>query len=407
MAELGKTLLIIGAGREQIPAYELAHEMGLLVIGTDMNPDAPAFAHADFKLIASTRDANTTLKVVKEFNKTHKIDGVITIANDVPYTVAMVASELGLPGISVESAKYFLNKVEMKKCFFKYDIKTPDFISIPDKESFISATQQETFPMIIKPSDGRGARGVLYLDESIDLDWAYEHSIASCENKQLILEKYVEGPQLSVEGFFIKGKYSAIGYADRNYNNLEKTKPFVVEDGGQIPSRYEGKILKQIEKLIQDGAESLGISWGTLKADIVMSSEGPQIIELAGRLSGNYFATHHIPMAYGVDLVGSLIKTSMGQDIQKEDLMPNRNKFFGVRYFFPNEGVVKSITGIENVCAQPYCRFFDMFINEGDVQKVIDSHVQRAGVVICDGDDYETAKSRTEESIRKIKFFID
>lgn len=64
-----KTLLIIGAGREQIPAYQIAKKMGLNVIGTDRNPNAPAFDFADKKLICSTRDANHTLETVLEFSK--------------------------------------------------------------------------------------------------------------------------------------------------------------------------------------------------------------------------------------------------------------------------------------------------------------------------------------------------
>ena len=90
--------------------------------------------------------------------------------------------------------------------------------------------------------------------------------------------------------------------------------------------------------LIQEGAKSLGISWGTLKADIVIGSDGPQIIELAGRLSGNYLATHHIPMAYGINIVKSLISLSIGEHVKSEELIAKHKKFLGVRYFFPSEG---------------------------------------------------------------------
>ncbi len=402
-----KTLLIIGAGREQIQAYKLAKEMGLIVVGTDINCNAPAFKYSDYQIIASTRDANSTLDAVISFNNRHRIDGVMTIANDVPYTVALVASNLGLKGIPVESAKYFMNKIEMKKCFKRENIKTPDFISISNKKNFLSKIKDFSFPLIIKPSDGRGSRGVLYLDKHIDIDWAYEHSFASCENNQLILEKFIEGPQLSVEGLFVEGKYFAVAFADRNYSNLNKTKPYIVEDGGQIPSKFEDELLDQIEKLIQDGAESLGISWGSVKADIVIGSDGPEIIELAGRLSGNYLATHHIPMAYGIDIVGSLINMSIDKKVNIEELKPKYKNFLGVRYFFPNKGIIKSITGTKEVRSKKHCRMLDIFVREGDAQKIIDSHVSRAGTVICEGDDYQSAKFRAEQAVSKIKFLVD
>ena len=280
-------------------------------------------------------------------------------------------------------------------------------MSISCKEDFMSAVKDANFPMILKPSDGRGSRGVLFIDDKINHDWAYEHSSSSCDNKQLILERFIEGPQLSVEGLFVDGKYYAIAFADRNYNNLEHTKPFIVEDGGQIPSQYEGEILDEIEMLIQEGAKSLGISWGTLKADIVIGSDGPQIIELAGRLSGNYLATHHIPMAYGINIVKSLISLSIGEHVKSEELIAKHKKFLGVRYFFPSEGVIKSILGIREVSSKPYCRMLDIFVKAGDEQKTIDSHLGRAGTVICEGDNYQIAKSRVENAVNKIKFLVE
>ena len=129
-----KTLLIIGAGREQIPAYQIAKKMGLTVIGTDRNPNAPAFDFADKKLICSTRDANHTLETVLEFSKKKSINGVMTIANDVPFTVALVANTLSLPGISLQSARYASNKILMKNQFVKHGVPTPKLEILRNKK---------------------------------------------------------------------------------------------------------------------------------------------------------------------------------------------------------------------------------------------------------------------------------
>ena len=89
-----KTLLIIGGGIEQVPAYKAAKKRGLTVVGTDRDADAPGLKLADHVIQASTRDVNKTVEKVERSSKTHKIDGVMTIANDVPYTVACVAKML-------------------------------------------------------------------------------------------------------------------------------------------------------------------------------------------------------------------------------------------------------------------------------------------------------------------------
>ena len=106
--QLKKSILIIGAGREQIPAYQIAKKMGSIVIGTDRNPTAPAFSYADKKLICSTRDANYTLETVLEYSKNNKIDGTFVGADRIAsngdtankigaYSLAVLAKHHNVP----------------------------------------------------------------------------------------------------------------------------------------------------------------------------------------------------------------------------------------------------------------------------------------------------------------------
>lgn len=400
-----KTLLIIGAGREQIPAYQIAKKMGLTVIGTDRNPNAPAFDFADQKLICSTRDANHTLETVLEFSKKKSINGVMTIANDVPFTVALVANTLSLPGISLQSARYASNKILMKKQFVKDGVPTPKSEILGNKKDFLTLISKKSFPLILKPSDGRGGRGVLYLDKSVDLNQAWDFVFEISDNKELMLEEYIIGKQLSVEGIFIKKKFFPIAFADRNYNNLKDTKPHIIEDGGTIPSKYEELTVK-ISKIIEKAAESLKIDFGSVKADIVLSDSGPMIIELAARLSGNYFATHHIPMAYGIDIVSAMIKISLGDEINESTILPKHKKYLSARYFFPNQGKIEEVKGLDKVKSLDYVKMLEIFHKKDELQPKIEGHVDRAGIVTCEGMNYNDSIKKTENAVREIKFII-
>jgi biotin carboxylase len=402
-----KTLLIIGAGREQIPAYQIAKKMGLTVIGTDRNPDAPAFDFADKKLICSTRDANHTLEIVLEFSKKNPINGVMTIANDASLTVALVANTLGLPGISSKSAKYASYKSLMKNQFIKFGIPTPKSEVVENKKDFLKLVSKKNFPLILKPSDGRGGRGVLYLDRSVDLNWAWDFVFEISDDKKLMLEEYVVGDQLSVEGIFIKKKYFPIGFADRNYENLAQTKPHIIEDGGTVPSKYDGEILDKISSLIEKASKSVKIDFGSVKADIVLSDSGPMIIELAARLSGNYFATHHIPMAYGVDIVSSVIKISLGDEINESTVLPKHKKYLSVRYFFPKQGKIKEIKGLYKVKSLDYVKMLEIFHTKGELQPKIEAHAHRAGTITCEGENYSNAISNAEKTVNEIKFIVE
>ncbi|TNE66504.1 MAG: ATP-grasp domain-containing protein [Alphaproteobacteria bacterium] len=403
-----ETLLIIGAGLEQVPAYKLAKAKGLTVVGTDMDAGAPAFEFADHKLIASTRDMAETCAVVAEFAKTHPVHGVMTIANDVPYTVAKVAEMLGLPGAPADAVQRLTNKGAMKRAFDQAGVATPAFCEVRTPAALKAACAALKFPVILKPSDGRGSKGVLYLEKDTDLDWAFGHAMAACANGLLLVEDFYAGPQLSVEGMFVDGTYHCVAYADRNYSNLPKTKPYIVEDGGTLPSRFGADMQEKIRAVIEAGANALGLTWGVVKADIVLGPEGePAIIELAGRLSGNYLATHHIPFAYGVDLVGAVIDLSLGHRVDPERLQPTRQRYLGVRYFFPPKGRVVAVHGAAEVEALDYVHELLVYRKPGDLQGAIESHGARAGTVMAEGETYEEATVRAEDCAARIQFEVE
>ena len=115
-----KTLLIISGGIEAVPGIQRAKEMGLYVVVSDGSPTAPGFEYADDYIIVSTYNVDETVQKSKLYHETvRQFDGVMCIASDVPLTVASVANELGLPGISIASAELAMDKMAMKIKFHK------------------------------------------------------------------------------------------------------------------------------------------------------------------------------------------------------------------------------------------------------------------------------------------------
>lgn len=403
-----KCLLVIGAGLEQIRVYTLAKEMGYRVVGSDRNPDAPAFKYGDDSLICSTRSVSETMVEVVKYSKERRIDGVMTLGNDAAVTVANVAQYLGLPGISIESAEMASDKQIMKACFKTHNVPSPDYQIITTKLSFFKAVKNKNFPLILKPSDGRGSRGVLLLEAETDLNWAWEHACGTSENKVMLLEPFISGDQLSVEGMFVNGEFVAAAFADRNYQRLKETKPFIIEDGGVIPSVYEGEILDNITRCIEKATLSLGISEGPVKADIVLANnKTPMIIELAARLSGNYLASHHLRWSHGIDIVSEVIKYALGENVSKSNLSPKFRKYLAARYFFPKQGYIKNITGVVEVESLSYVKKLDIYRNTGDLQPIISANVDRAGIVRCMGGSLAEATNRVEHVVEMIRFEIE
>jgi len=394
---MGKTLLIISGGIEAIPGIKLAKAMGLHVVVSDINPIAPGFALADDCIIASTYDVDETVAAAEKYDSSvRRIDGVICIAADVPLTVASVASALGLTGIPVQSATLAANKMAMKECFSDAGIPAPWFSAVGSVEHLEEIVAEKGYPLVIKPTDSRGARGVLRLAEGIDLEWAFRHSMQFSPSSQVMVEEYLEGPQISTESMLINGQGVTPGFIDRNYEYLHRFAPYIIENGGQQPSRLNDD-RASFSKVAEMAGRAIGISNGVVKGDMVLTPQGPKVIEIAARLSGGWMSTDQIPLGTGVDLVGSAIRLALGMEVNPEDLKPRCQNGVAIRYFFPEPGIITDISNLKKFQGASWVHRLCLFANVGDVIEPVTNHTKRVGFVITTA---KTAKIAVDLAVR-------
>ncbi len=401
---MSKTVVIIGAGAEQVPAYLAAKARGLTVVGTDMNPQAPGLAHADIAVLASTRDCEQTLSALQQALAGRPVHGVMTIANDVPYTVAYVASHLGLPGISLAAAQCVSHKLRMKEAFQQHQVACPWFSTVRDVahlRELLASGVSDWF--VIKPVDGLGARGVLRINQGSDVDWAYHESQRWGESGELLLEAFVPGMQLSTESFLVDGRCYTPAISERNYEFLERFSPYIIENGGTIPAPLSAQQLRAIDDLIVAGAAAMGVRDGIVKGDLIIGPDGqPLIVELALRLSGGWFATHQIPAASGVDLVAAVMSHALGEPVDEAALRPSRQAATAVRYWFPPSGTIQAIHGEGELAQVEGLISYGFFRGVGDVQPEVKMHPDRFGFVIVAGENREQALARVHDGLSRV-----
>ena len=401
---MAKTLLIISGGVEAVPGIQHARKMGYKVVVSDGNPNAPGFKYADYNIIASTYDIDETIKEVIKFNKNvRKINGVICIASDVPLTVASVSHELNLPSIPIRSALLAIDKYDMKNNFSKFNIPIPDYVRLNTLDDLINIIKKWGYPIIIKPVDNRGARGVLRITKDINLKWAWEHSRDNSPTGRVMAEKYLDGIQVSTESIILDGKCYTVGFADRNYEFLDKYSPYVIENGGDLPSNLSIKLQKEVKSIISKAAYSMGVTNGVVKGDIVINNGKPYIIELATRLSGGYFCTHEIPLNTGVDFVGNAIKIALDEHVSSDDLKPKFNRYISQRYIFPKKGIIKNITGLDKLKNNPDVKYFNIHVKLGEKIGETISHPSRAGMVITSGTSRENSIDNANKALKMIR----
>ncbi len=401
---MSQTLLIVSGGIEAVPGIRLAKEMGLHVVVSDMNPDAPGLAIADNSIIASTYDVEGTVAAAREYDRdVRPLDGVMCIASDVPLTVASVAAALDLPGIPVEAARLAMDKLAMKRRFAADGVAVPWFSAVESVVHLRRIVAKQDYPLVLKPVDSRGARGVLRLMPDVDLEWAFRLAQKHSPTGRVMIEQFLPGPQVSTESIVLDGVAHTPGFADRNYEYLQRYAPHIIENGGESPSRLSQETQRAICALVQQAALSIGVTNGVVKGDIVVHNGTPYVIELATRLSGGYLCTHQIPLSTGVDFVGQAIRQALGEKPSRSELAPRFQRNVAKRYVFPKPGRVVHISGLEEVRRRPGIAFCEIRIAVGDIAGPIDSHPARVGVVIAEAETQRQAIDRAVAAVDAVQ----
>ena len=346
---MGKTLLIVSGGIEAADAARRAKEMGLTVVVSDLDPQAPGCAFADSCLIADVYGPDETAAAAERYNrKIRKIDGVLCVAADAPVTAATVAQRLRIPGLPIHVAELAADKLAMKKCFQSAGVAIPWFAEVrtPQELQQIAITRGKD--LVIKPVDSRGSRGVQRVAQVEDLTNAFFLARNHSPSERVMVEQYLDGPQVSTESIVLDGVCYTPGFSDRNYEHLEKYAPFFIENGGDLPSHLPADIQQKVKDLVGRAASAMGITNGTVKGDIVVHKGEPYVIELAARLSGGFFCTREIPLNTGVDFIGAAINIALGEPVSPADLEPKFQHAVIQRYAFPAPGKVTAVDGADD-----------------------------------------------------------
>jgi biotin carboxylase len=292
----GKSILIIGAGMLQVPAIRAASELGLTTIVTDYNDNAPGIKIADFPIIVSTKDIDGTVRKAKEFNKKNRIDGVITVGTDASMTVSAVANALNLPGIKFEDAEAASNKIKMRERLKLNNVPIPEFRKCWSLDELVKAASELKYPVVLKPADNMGARGVMKIENDIMLEKAYHNAKSASPSGELIVEEYMAGPELSIDALIFNGEIYITGVADR----IIEREPYFIELGHVMPSNLEQSLLDDAVDVFKKGIKALGLTIGAAKGDIKVTKDGAKVGEIAARLSGGFMSAYTYPYSSGV-----------------------------------------------------------------------------------------------------------
>lgn len=388
--------MIIGAGEFQLKGIEKALELGLDVIATDGNPNAPGLRLATRAEILDVRDIEGHVILAKSIN----LNAVLSIATDASLrTVVAVAKEKGLRSTSPDAIEISLNKKLQRELFMKSHLPSPRFSTARNMDEAKDAIKYVGIPAIIKPVDNSGSRGVGILENEGDLQDIFEKTMSFSEVKEVIIEEIIEGVECTVEGITIDGKHHILGISD-------KYKPdghFRVATELCYPARLPEGTIMEIKYLMGKAYTAMGIDYAPTHSEVIVSKNGPVIIEVACRGGGFYVFTDVIEAVSGVDIVSVWIKTCLGKSPRFNRVL---QRGVVLRFFAPSPGrligikVEEKVNKIDGVT-------YGFFVKPGEIVPELASDGSRTGFIIARGDDSSDAIKKADFISNNIQFDIE
>lgn len=319
-----KKLAIIGASYLQLPIVLKAQQMRIETHCFAWPENAVCKEHADFFYPISILDKEDILSKCEEI----QIDGISTIATDMAVpTICFVAEKMNLKSNTYSSAIASTNKVYMRRAFIKGNCNVPKFIEVNNQTIILDNLQ---FPLIVKPSDRSGSRGVTKIDKKEDLEKAILNALEESFIKTAIVEQFIEGVEVSVETITWNGEHIILAITDKVTTNA----PYFVELAHHQPSQLSDEILIKIKHETLKCLNALDINFGASHSEFKITSEGDvYVIEVGARMGGDFIGSHLVPLSTGYDFLKGVIDVALDQ-FEKPVL--SKNTFSGI-YFLSKE----------------------------------------------------------------------
>jgi biotin carboxylase len=388
-------LLVVGAGFLQSFVIRKGREMGLTVIAVDRDPNAPGFEWAHKGVVLDIKDHEGCLRVARK----EKIDAVLSVCTDFAVkTVAFVAKSLGLPGLSTQAARTCTNKALMREALAWANVGCVSFGKASSAEEAKAVASSIGFPCIVKPVDSVGSRGVTKVDDVSLLARSFETAARASSSGDVIIEEYVDGPEVSVEAVTWEGKTLIAAVTDK----ITSGPPHFVELGHTQPSAFSDE--KVVSETVQGCVRALDVDWSATHTELRLTENGPRVMEVGARLGGDRITSDLVPFSTGIDLMEAVILISFGLAPQ---MTHKYEKGSAIRYLRVPPGKITAISGIESACAVEGVTDVHMDMSVGDTVPELKSSLDRVGHVVARASDASQATRVAEEAIGKIEVEVE
>ncbi len=297
-------IAIIGASYLQLPLIEKAKEMGYQTHVFAWAAGDVGESAADFFYPISIVEKELILEKCREIG----ICGICSIGSDLAMVaVNYVAEQLGLTGNSVEATVKSTNKHMMRRAFEAHGDPSPKSILV-DETTDLDALDL-IYPVIIKPTDRSGSRGIYKLPDASGLKDAVCNAMAQGFEKKALVEEFADGQEYSVEYISYQGKHYFLALTHKYTTGA----PHFIETGHLEPAPVDKETLERVKAVVSHALDSLELQNGASHTELKIASDGTiRLIEIGGRMGGDCIGSDLVRYSTGYDFVKMVIDIACG-----------------------------------------------------------------------------------------------
>ena len=389
-----KAVLIFGVGPLQQSIINRAKKMGLYTVGIDPCEDATCRGDVDAFEVVGGQDYEGTCAVVEKYG----IDAIVTAATDKPLVMmARIAEKYGFPFYSVETAQWSTDKFQMKQRFELGDVPHARGRLVKS----VVETADMVYPVIVKPRDNSGSRGVKLCRTKEELEQSMAEALEYSKLDSVLVEEFIEGPEYSIEGLHYDGTSEVIQFTEKKTTEF----PYNVELGHIQPANISEKNKQKIREIVAKIGKALRFENCPSHTELKINERGIFVIETSPRLGGDYITSTLTPLSTGINMEDQLLHIALGENV---DTQSGRvEKASGVCFLSLPCGKVTAIDpAINEVSTWSNVYSFATSLKVGDEIHLITSSLNRYGQFIVKGTDRKEVDKMITEYENRINTFI-
>jgi phosphoribosylamine-glycine ligase len=390
-----KIIIFVTAGLWQLPGIKEAKKLGLKILGIDHDKNAIGLKYCDFMIV---NDLDKHKLIINEIDNLNLQPlGSLSYCSEAGMKLSSILIDhYNLFGLKKKITKLLTNKNLQRKKLAN-TISQPKFFSSKKKSEIKNFIIKENKPLIIKPVDGSGSKGVIKIEEETkDLNKIINTSLNFSKTNQLIVEQFINGLELTVEMFFINGL--AINLAITKKKKLSTSKNTVAYELATVDLKDKEK--NKIFNFVKDAYHKLGYFNGPAHAEIIKKNRYLYVVELAGRGPGFDVFSKFLPLVSNINLSKLLILQSINK--LKNLQIKKQNKHGIIKYYPSKKGKILKIINAKNVISEKI--YYKKFVKEGQNTNYPKTDGDRNGYLMVIDNQYSICRKKIKKYYNKFKF---